>query len=456
VQAGASHRRASRALRIGLLVAAVAAIAVALLADLLLGGEPGLGIQQGLLIAVGLGLGVLALLPMRIVLNVLLAAAAVCVGVLLIEVGLRLFRADYFASIYRLEPHHLHELVPGARRIFTREPVNGGGEHPVQVNSRGFRGDELLAPGAARRIVVYGDSFIAGEFSDLDATFARRLGAKLSDALGTPVEAVNAGVVGYSPDQESLRMEQELGWLQPELVVVAVFADNDFGDLLRKKLFRLDGAGALEPNPFTIAPSLRAQFWRAEHSPLTVRLATRILAAVSVPKLEPHAAIEDALARSRREYQETVVEGNREVWELLAGHYDADVSLEPESESARYKVALMDAVLQRIQRIARENGVPLVLLIIPSPVDAIEDYELGTVDVNAHPAYRPETLTDRVEAIAVRHQIPSVNLFAPFRERGASALYFRGNDNHWNDAGQDFAAALTANFVLSQGLLAPK
>jgi hypothetical protein len=87
--------------------------------------------------------------------------------------------------------------------------------------------------------MVYGDSFIKAEFSQLDKTFAKRLEAKLGAIIQIPAEAINAGIVGYGPDQILLKMEEELPRLKPDLTIEAVFADNDFGDLLWHKLFKL-------------------------------------------------------------------------------------------------------------------------------------------------------------------------------------------------------------------------
>src|SRR5208282_2438668 len=94
-----------------------------------------------------------------------------------------------------------------------------------------------------------GDSFIQGDFSRTEDTFTERLKAHLSEKMGNRVEVVNAGVAGYGPDQELRRMETELPVLKPNLVIVAIFAGNDFGDLLRDKLYRLSSDGSLQDNP---------------------------------------------------------------------------------------------------------------------------------------------------------------------------------------------------------------
>ncbi len=72
-----------------------------------------------------------------------------------------------------------------------------------------------------------------------------------------PAEVLNAGVVGWGPDQEYLRMQRELDRLKPTVVVLAIFADNDKGDLMRDRLFRLAPDGAcFEAHHVTLHPAL--------------------------------------------------------------------------------------------------------------------------------------------------------------------------------------------------------
>ena len=73
--------------------------------------------------------------------------------------------------------------------------ANGGGAVRVTINDDGFRGPSLRPAGTARRIIVYGDSFIEGEFADDSLTFVRMLERTLS--LRAPTEVINAGVVAY-------------------------------------------------------------------------------------------------------------------------------------------------------------------------------------------------------------------------------------------------------------------
>jgi len=159
------------------------------------------------------------------------------------------------------------------------------------------------------------------------------------------------------------------------------------------------------------------------------------------------------LDRARAQYTETVLAGDPVVRQLLEEHYDADVALRPESDSARYKIGLMELVLREMGAVTERAGVPMVLLIIPSPIDVCDDWDQGRIDRAAFPRYRQTNIADVLVGIAERGGLAYVNLFPSYREHGASELYLRHGNDHWNDAGQDLAARLTAREAVDAGLL---
>jgi hypothetical protein len=123
------------------------------------------------------------------------------------------------------------------------------------------------------------------------------------------------------------------------------------------------------------------------------------------------------------------------------------------SESARYKIAMMEQIIARMRLTAAAQHVPLLFVLIPTPIDVADMHETGEVDPLRYPAYRRSALTDILVQICQRNQLPAVNLFGPFWERGARDLYLKGGDDHWNERGQNFAAELVSNFMTAQDLL---
>ncbi len=393
-----------------------------------------------------------------------LLAAALLTSAALGEAYLRLFN-PIDSLLFEMHPRYLYRLIPGARRLFFREDEHGVTRILLTINSAGFRGPELRRPRRTPRIVVYGDSFVMAKLTPLGETFPAQLARKIEDAVYVPVEAVNAGVVGYGPDQECLRIEDEIEPLAPDLLVVAIYAGNDFGDLVRDKIFRLTSAGGLRLNRYSLDYSTMANFpdqprsapwsmlWRGiEYLPRPAELGRR--SHTSSP-FATKGQIRSYLDKAREEYEDFVVNGNDKVLNLFGDTYDAAVNLTPETPWARYSRGVMEQVLVRIEEVARAHGVPVLLVFIPSAYDVFEGPR-GAAWARAarrvSPAYRPEALTNVLDDIAERHGFEYVDLFRPFRDARAERLYIP-DDYHWNGAGQALAAELVRNKIIADGMM---
>lgn len=401
---------------------------------------------------------------------VLLVATGLCL------VGAELFLRSYLPGnpvIYQLDGACLYKLTPGSRKVFRHFKVNRRESVVVEINSLGFRGDELASrEHDARRIVVYGDSFIEAEFSPLDQTFVGQLDRKLNErglnTGGRPaVQVVNAGVIGYGPDQIVVRMQTELASLKPDLVIVALCSGNDFGDLLRDKIYRLGEGNRLVRNAFVLDWRLASQLARVgagdslQDGALIRSLRklhwdlSRFIERSGLPE---QAAGEDLVEWSLRaclfEYEDYVLKRHNTVVNLFNDHYDADVSLLPESESAHYKVNLMAQVVRRIKEVADSQSVPLLLLLIPDAID-VEPGHHFKVKPESLEGHHPSRPTDVLQAIAASNKVSCVNLFPTFRKNRPASLYFRDPETHWNAAGQQLAAQAVVDELQSSGWLVP-
>ena len=96
----------------------------------------------------------------------------------------------------------------------------------------------------------------------------------------------------------------------------------------------------------------------------------------------------------------------------------------------------------------QSKGAQLLVLVQPSVIDMTKNLRaLSYEDLASHPAYSRERLSTTVADICGRGGISCLNLFPVFAENEPETLFFRGTDNHWNDAGQDLAARATAEYV---------
>ena len=358
-------------------------------------------------------------------------------------------------SIYQPDPTLLHKLIPNSRKVFKHKKENGGEEIPIAINSLGFRGPELSKVPGIKRIIVYGDSFVEGEFSALAKTFAKQLEAKINTGSSGPIEVVNAGVVAYGPDQISLKMDKELDKLHPDLVILAIFPGNDFGDLLRNKIYRLDSNNKLQVNDYFLGDSLRSTLVKAAAGVNIEYFRTMAVASEAYRNLshsimnfiDPDSYFETTLRFSREAYEDVALRHNYEVTNLFGDYYAADVALKPNDASSIYAIKLMENVIRKINLSVVSRKIPLILLIIPHPIDVCRQRHLQ-VNQSKYKEYKRSGLTDIVENIAKRQEIPYLNLFSYFNELEADNLYFEIED-HWNDLGQSVAADLTAKLIRS-------
>jgi hypothetical protein len=384
-----------------------------------------------------------------------LLAASLTLSVLAAEGFARLVYPVGVAH-YQLDDRVLYKLVPGSRWRYFLDPTDlGPGDHAsvlVKVDAHGFRGDGLSESKRGRRVVVYGDSFVEAEFTATPATFVAQLGDRLRETRGeAALEVINAGVAGYGPDQVALRIEDEVGPLAPDLVVVCVFAGNDFGDLVRNKLFRLDENGALIRNHPVIPATVQRQFAdaaRAGRQPGLWRL-LRAAIAPAEPNADPR-DVDGELAMHQSHYKAFVEDKSDVVEDFFYDPYDADVALQPEAPSTRFKTALLEQVLARIDRTLRAHHTPWLLVVIPSATDVARD-PFTRVDRSTHPGYDPRRLGAVVIEAARRQGIAYCDLYETLHESPEERLYFR--ESHWNAAGQRKAAARVGTAIDEGGLL---
>lgn len=392
----------------------------------------------------GAGLCSLMLLPRYWHQRLLFAGIVSLLMLGFLEFACSMLGGESGISIYEWDERRLYRLKPNSTKTFHRSAINGGDRIQVAINSQGFRGPELNLDAPRHRIVVYGDSFIEAEYSREEHTFVRRLEAELSARTHLEIEAINAGVIGYGPDQELLRMEAELPHLKPEVAVVCFFADNDLGDLLRNKLFRLDESGALQPHEWKLAPECRRPGIRGPYEPTLWRWTLSTIRGLQSRSDTTESYMNRWLQQCTDEYEDYIVRQDPLVRELQVDHYDADVSLTPGCDSADYKVKLFRKIVERMKAVCSENSVELLLVIIPSPADMMEDYDFCSIDRAKYPAYEPDAITAAMKEAAKFAGVPCVNLFDDFAASNPQQFYFRAGDNHWNDSGQQSAATTVA------------
>lgn len=157
----------------------------------------------------------------------LLASLLLMLGIF--EIGLRLAGYDAIYEVYsKPSIFWTHDDLLGWRH----EPGVSGTyvgprpwpvefRTPVRINSLGLRGPELAdLPKDGLRILVLGDSFVAGFEVAWEKTFTQLLERELTRRLRRPAQVINAGVRGYGTDQAYLYYRAEGRELRPDLVTM--------------------------------------------------------------------------------------------------------------------------------------------------------------------------------------------------------------------------------------------
>ena len=322
------------------------------------------------------------------------------------EVGLRLAGYEALYDVYsKPELFWQHDerlgwsMEPGARgRYRGPRPFPIEFDTTIEINSLGLRGPELpqRQPGELR-VLVLGDSFVAGFEVEQAETFSALLEAELRGRFEHPLHVVNAGVRGYGTDQSLLWFRERGRALRPDLVV-AVFSANDFEDNVTlhrvrrpfgKGAFALRPSGALEPVGVPVpryelcsavvlsaayeavrtdGPLSRAscllQANLADHSALFTLLATGLARAPALVRLlqglgEP--APEGALGSTWRA---------REAGALRLAGLPAAAS--NAQQRAALEGELTTALLQALARDVRASGARFLLLMTPSHWERVD------------------------------------------------------------------------------------
>ena len=115
----------------------------------------------------------------------------------------------------------------------------------VEINSDGLRGPEIEAvPEDGVRILLLGDSMVAGFEVEHEETFAVQMERMLSEALPFPVQVINAGVRGYGTDQSYLYYRERGRKFEPDIVLMWLSANDLVNDVTIHRMRRIFGKPA--------------------------------------------------------------------------------------------------------------------------------------------------------------------------------------------------------------------
>ncbi|MBL8153138.1 MAG: SGNH/GDSL hydrolase family protein [Anaerolineae bacterium] len=327
------------------------------------------------------------------------------------------------------------DLRPNMNHVEVLYPLR---PYRLQTNSVGLRNTEEVIDGAYR-VLALGDSFTYGYYVHNEEAWPARLEEALRQQMNGPVQVLNAGVPGYTVEDELGYLREKGLALQPDVVVLGVYT-NDIMDM---------------------TPRIRQYFARAvvlEQSAPEARPLTPFQVFV-----RENVALYSLLIQARGAYSDYQIEAavNR-ITPTIEGLRDLYLDLtflNPEAHPDEW--GGYERLLGEMAALLGERGIPLVVMMFPDlaqfPPNGLPDVpqqritqmtaELGTPFIDLLPIYRAAGDIQSLYLMYYSDSAP-VDPNAP----DAAVMMYTG-DGHPSAYGHLVAARALAERLIALGLI---
>lgn len=354
-----------------------------------------------------------------------LGAAGIVVAAVALELFIRM--SGYHRAFAEPDACIGYVLTPRFSRVV---PIleHAGASVLFRTNNLGLRRDDdtsIVKPAGTARVLVLGDSQTEGMVSNdesYSAGLERALNATESEAAKREahrVEVLNAAVSGYSPLLEYLWLRERGSALQPDVILVALYAGNDIGELLMHQE-DFGGFGPRFTLPFleqrdgewqiTLPGNEGGALGRLDWLLQThVRLYAMVRRTITPsPKERPNDAVLNRVIWGR--FPGCL----QSVWQAFIAHADL-------AELAG-GFARLDYILEQFQIEARRLDARLLVVVIPSKLET-EGAEqtagvrnaMKTLGLDYDAAAFDRAVRERMLALAEQHGIATVDLLPVLR-----------------------------------------
>jgi hypothetical protein len=330
-----------------------------------------------------------------------------------------------YHTAYRYGPYTIRGIRPNSE--FWHTSVDGSWR--FVTNSNGFRNAVDIqyekAPGVYR-VLSLGDSHTQGYEVRQEATFTAVLERALGARYGK-VEAINAGVSGFSTAEALAFLENEGIKYAPDAVVLGFFA-NDFEDNLKARLFGLDGQGRLTEERFEHVPGVRIQNfiysiplvqWLGERSYFYSLLFNTVW----------------NFFKARLGQEAAEVDGKR--LQDAGARDDIEYAVPTSANYSEHQVALAAALIERMDRFCKSRGIRLIVVDIPNR-PAVYRFDSSL----------PPPLVERLAAGGIEY-LNSDRVFADFD--GAAELHVPHGHHHISELAHGLIGINVARRLVEPG-----
>lgn len=372
------------------------------------------------------------------------AAFAICLVLILFELGLRSTGTKYESSFYETDPVLYMALRPRAAGWEAKE-----GENFIHINSLGMRDKERTVTVAADtlRVAVLGDSMIAATEVPLEHTMSQLLEARLQTAMGpTPkVEVLNFGVGGYTLSQELLLLQNRIWAFRPD--VVLLFLSPSSIPSCNRHVFQgnvpffILNNGVLTADPHNRPPlssSIAEQQWHGFFGDLMNRIRLlQMIRKATQDGIPQKVAVARGKKRSR----------NKNILDMWI--------YPPQSDAQHDAWSVAEAVLVEMHNQAHQHGAEFWLSATGPEIEENPNSAERNIFLENHRIDSFSYAEQRLESFAASHQIqfmpvePQLLDYAQKHEISLRGFFnTRPNFGHWNEQGNAAAAEIISEYLL--------
>ena len=324
-----------------------------------------------------------------------------------------------------------YALAPGAVDTFVTREFN----IPIRINSLGYRDDEFPLKKTARlRILAIGDSFTFGYAGTAAEAYPNVVERELRTRLGEDdIEVINAGFAACQyPDTYYLYLKNRGLALDPDIITVGVFVGNDLDhDLAGENTWpEVDKDGLPVRIQNTLA-HVENGYWVSRNRSLRYRL----------PVVRDSHLAQALISLLRTAGPEKPRTFNQ--W-----MYRKDY--EPRTDEA---VAKVEKLLLAMAALARERGIPIVFIVMPTREQVYpEDCDFSADAFMAgYDLDKPQRL---LAEFFEKNGLTELDLTPVFRAAPRDTMLYYALDQHWNERGNELAGRAIAEFLIERALVA--
>jgi lysophospholipase L1-like esterase len=357
---------------------------------------------------------------------------------------------------------HLLRLPAGARQHHQSTEF----DYTFLANSLGLRGPErpYAKPPGTRRIVVVGDSFVAGYGVADDAVFTTRLEALLKGESKLAVEVINVGRNGTSTIRE-LDLYTMIGRrFMPDVVVLCYFLGNDLREVVeehdQQELSQWHPQGTVRRAAYALCPNLYLELAlvkmsaeaRAASQP---RGEAQVLAALKRSCEQEGGDLDAATAAYQRlppHVKWALENGQMREHLVFSACFDPGrIRRSLNSDDGYFEKAWprTQRHLELLRHAVAADGAKLAVMVIPDAVqiDASAQHFAAEIGYQIDRGWldRPCRTQQAVAAWCEGAGVPYLDLTEGLRQ-SKEPMYFK-QDGHFNAAGHQRTAELLAEFL---------